>query len=162
MRAAPKIYAKDKQTFARLRSLKKHELLKLPVSAVPFCVRAQNIFAKIGIQTLADLVERTKFDLLKMQGMGRLSVDQVELCLSELELALKREAVPEAKAPEAEVEVAAPTEDGGKAEAPEEDGATGPNLRALMAEAQKATAEALKLNERMISLIERMAASGAP
>jgi len=148
-----KIYTKDKQTFARLKSLKQQDLLKVPVTAVPFCVRAQNAFDKTGIRTLGDLVVRTRFQLLKIQNMGRLSVDQAEAYLSELGLMLGTP--PEQEAFEfdpIEVEPETP-------ERPVE--AVTADLATLIAEAQRATAEALKLNERMVTLIEKMAAGGA-
>lgn len=146
-----KVYAKDKETFARLKSLKKEELLKVPVSAVPFCVRAQNAFEKIGVTTLGDLVNRTKFQLLKVQNLGRNTVAQVESYLDVLGLHLGMGPELAAEVDDFDIEddvVVTPKE-------------TAPDLRAMLAEAQKATAEALKLNERMVAIIEKMAAGGA-
>lgn len=153
-----KVYAKDKETFARLKSLKQTELLKVPVSAVPFCARAQNAFEKIGVTTLGDLVVRTKFQLLKVQNLGRNTVAQVEAYLDVLGLRLGMRPELEAAADDFDIEdeVAEAT----YAPLEEEPPVAAPDLRAMLAEAQRATAEALKLNERMVAIIEKMAAGG--
>ena len=149
-----KVYAKDKETFARLKSLKREELLKVPVSAVPFCVRAQNAFEKIGVTTLGDLVIRTKFQLLKVQNLGRNTVAQVEAYLDVLGLRLGTR--PEMEADDFDIEAIEVPYTSLEEPTP----VAAPDLRAMLAEAQKATAEALKLNERMVAIIEKMAAGG--
>lgn len=155
-----KVYAKDKETFARLKSLKNTELLKVPVSAVPFCARAQHAFEKIGVTTLGDLVVRTKFQLLKVQNLGRNTVAQVEAYLDVLGLRLGMRPELEAVGDDFDIEdeaVEVPYTPLEETPAP----VVAPDLRAMLAEAQKATAEALKLNERMVAIIEKMAAGGA-
>ena len=83
-----KVYARDRELFDRLKSLPRKELLDTHVTTVPFCVRAQNGFAKKGTETLRHLIQRRKFDLLKQQNMGRKTVEQVEAYLKELGLHL--------------------------------------------------------------------------
>ena len=83
-----KVYAKDRDLFERLKTLPRTELLNTHVTTVPFCVRAINGFKAKGVETLRDLVQKRKFDLLKQQNMGRKTVEQVVAYLGELGLHL--------------------------------------------------------------------------
>ena len=85
-----KVYVKDRPTFDRLKALSTPELLQTPVTEVPFCSRAQNAFDRMRVHTLGELTLKRRFDLLKVQNLGRKSVEEIEFYLLELGLALGR------------------------------------------------------------------------
>lgn len=83
-----KIFVKDKPIFARLKAMNDADLLATPVTAVPFCPRTLTAFARADIKTLGQVVQHARFDYLKMQNLGRKSVEQLEAYLEELGLEL--------------------------------------------------------------------------
>ncbi len=85
---AMKIYTKDKPLFAHLKALPREKLLETPVHVVPFGNRAQGVFDRRAIKTLADLAKMSRFELLKIQNLGRQTVEIIEFYLEELGLFL--------------------------------------------------------------------------
>lgn len=83
-----KIYVKDKPIFDALKGLSKEQLLATPLTKVPFGERAQNIFDRRNIGTLGDLARLSRFELLKMQNLGRTTLSLIEFYLGELGLHL--------------------------------------------------------------------------
>lgn len=83
-----KIWTKDKPLFAMLKALPSEKLLETPVHVVPFGNRAQGVFDRRGIKTIGDLARLSKFELLKMQNLGRQTVGVIEFYLEELGLYL--------------------------------------------------------------------------
>lgn len=83
-----KVFAKDRPVFSRLKAMNDEQLLMTSVTAVPFNTRAQKRLAAAGVGTLGELIVKTRYDLLKLSGMGQASVDQIEAYLGELDLSL--------------------------------------------------------------------------
>lgn len=147
-----KVYTKDKPLFSRLKAMKKADLLKVPVSTVPFCVRTQNALNRAKIGTLGELVVKRKFDLLKMQNLGRTSVAQLEAYLTELDLSLAySEEVPTDDV-EASEEVAPASAQSVIAEVKSDMVA----LTELLMEAQRLSAEMLKVNSELAKAVSSM------
>lgn len=85
---ALKIYTKDKPLFGHLKALPMEKLLETPTHVIPFGNRAQSVFDKRGIKTVGELAKLSRFELLKIQNLGRLTVDVIEFYLEELGLFL--------------------------------------------------------------------------
>lgn len=83
-----KVFAKDRPVFSRLKAMNDEQLLMTSVTAVPFNTRAQKRLAAAGVGTLGELIVKSRYDLLKLSGMGQASVDQIEAYLGELDLSL--------------------------------------------------------------------------
>ncbi len=64
------------------------ELLDKPVSVLNLSVRASNCLEAARILTVRELVSRTEPELLRVRSFGKTSLDEVELKLKELDLAL--------------------------------------------------------------------------
>lgn len=62
--------------------------LNMPVSELELSVRASNCLESAKIQTVAQLVQRSESDLLKVRSFGRTSLREVKKKLSDLGLAL--------------------------------------------------------------------------
>ena len=88
MSVALKVFTKDKPLFSRLKNLDRGVLIEMNVEVVPFANRALGGMAKAGIVSIGDLLGKSRFDLLKIPGVGRKAVDQIEFYLSELGLHL--------------------------------------------------------------------------
>lgn len=159
---ATKIFVKDKPLFERLRRLQKADLLRVPVVTVPFCVRSQSAMKRANINTLGDLVIKRRFDLLKMQNLGRRSVTQMEAYLLEVGLSLgtSPDAVREIlHAPEKVAE----SVEAGAASTPDPEGTKTPAdpvtveaVLALAAECRSLTHKAYTLNQKVATLMESM------
>jgi len=83
-----KIWEKDRRLFESLKILPREELLRTPVHVVPFGVRAEGAFKKKGVQTLGQLCGLTRYELLKMNNMGRKTIRLIGFYLGELGLRL--------------------------------------------------------------------------
>lgn len=88
MSVALKVFTKDKPLFSRLKNLERNVLLEMNVEVIPFANRALGGMEKAGIVSLGDLLGKSRFDLLKIPGVGRKAVDQIQFYLSELGLHL--------------------------------------------------------------------------
>lgn len=88
MGVALKVFTKDKPLFSRLKNMERDVLLGMNVEVIPFASRALGGMAKAGIVSIGDLLGKSRFDLLKIPGVGRKAADQIEFYLSELGLHL--------------------------------------------------------------------------
>ena len=64
------------------------ELLLRPISTLDLSVRAANCMSEQKIETVAELVRRTKDDLLQVKNFGKTSLREIEKKLKELQLEL--------------------------------------------------------------------------
>lgn len=62
------------------------DLLNRPVSELELSVRSSNCLKQAGIQTLADLVQKTEQEMLKYQNFGRKSLGEIAEMLEEIGL----------------------------------------------------------------------------
>lgn len=65
--------------------------LRLTIEEVGFSVRTFNCLKGAGIETIADLIEKTESDLMTVRNMGKKSLDEIIKKLARLGLSLKEE-----------------------------------------------------------------------
>lgn len=81
-----KIYERDRELFEAIKALPEEVRQQITVASIPFNIRAQTVFKRIGIRNLGQLQEKSRFDLMREQGMGELSYNQVAFFMQELGL----------------------------------------------------------------------------
>ena len=64
------------------------EILSRPISTLDLSVRASNCMREEKIETVAELVRRSKDDLLQVKNFGKTSLREIEKKLDELSLSL--------------------------------------------------------------------------
>ena len=65
------------------------KVLEMSIDDMDLSVRSYNCLKRAGIQTVADLTERTEEDMLKVRNLGRKSLDEVIAKLESYGLSLK-------------------------------------------------------------------------
>lgn len=55
-----------------------------PVRDMPLTVRLANVLTRARFQTVADIISRTESELLKLPKMGKVSYQDLMVCLSEI------------------------------------------------------------------------------
>ena len=66
------------------------KVLEITIEDLDLSVRSYNCLKRASINTVADLVEKTEDDMMKVRNLGRKSLDEVKKKLQELGLALKQ------------------------------------------------------------------------
>jgi DNA-directed RNA polymerase subunit alpha len=84
---------------------RRNQLLRTPISDFELSVRSRNCLAKMSIDTLGDLIQRTEAELLSYKNFGETSLQEIKdiLVAKGLRLGMRREevlAVAEAEPPE--------------------------------------------------------------
>ena len=64
--------------------------LETPIEEIEFSVRAYNCLKRAGINTVAELINRTPEDMMKVRNLGRKSLEEVLAKLKELGLQLNQ------------------------------------------------------------------------
>jgi DNA-directed RNA polymerase subunit alpha len=74
---------------------RRNQLLRTPVSDFELSVRSRNCLAKMNIQTLGDLIQRTEQELLAYKNFGETSLEEIKNLLASkgLRLGMRREEV---------------------------------------------------------------------
>jgi len=74
---------------------RRNQLLRTPISDFELSVRSRNCLAKMNIQTLGDLIQRTEAELLSYKNFGETSLQEISDILSAkgLRLGMRREDV---------------------------------------------------------------------
>lgn len=67
----------------------KSDLMKMDIDRLGLSVRAYNCLKRAGIKTVADLVDKTLDDMMKVRNLGRKALDEVLLKIEERGLKLK-------------------------------------------------------------------------
>ena len=67
----------------------KDKLLKTPIEDLEFSVRSYNCLKRAGIHTVADIVNKTEQDMIKVRNLGKKSLDEVIKKVAELDLHFK-------------------------------------------------------------------------
>ena len=65
------------------------KILETTIEDLDLSVRSYNCLKRAGINTVADLVNKTEDDMMKVRNLGRKSMDEVKKKLQELNLSLK-------------------------------------------------------------------------
>ena len=70
---------------------KQVKLMELPIEEMDLSVRSYNCLKRAGINTIEDLVKKSKSDMLKVRNLGLKSIEEVILKLESYGLSLRRE-----------------------------------------------------------------------
>ena len=68
----------------------KDKLLETPIEELEFSVRSYNCLKRAGIHTVADIVNKTEQDMMKVRNLGKKSLDEVNKKMSDLGLEFKK------------------------------------------------------------------------
>ena len=81
-----------KQLVARMKYFEESDkgILIKPIVQCNFSVRALNCLKSIDVETVADLVEHTKLDLLRIRNCGRKTITEINDFLHDNKLELRR------------------------------------------------------------------------
>ena len=67
----------------------KDKLLETPIEELEFSVRSYNCLKRAGIHTVADVVNKTEQDMMKVRNLGKKSLDEVVKKIADLGLEFK-------------------------------------------------------------------------
>lgn len=81
--------AKTMSIMSKKELSKKDKLLETPIEDLEFSVRSYNCLKRAGIHTVADIVNKTEQDMIKVRNLGKKSLDEVMNKVKELGLEFK-------------------------------------------------------------------------
>ena len=82
--------AAEAETLVVKDEVKTERVLDKIIEEMDFSVRAYNGLKRAGINTVADIVEMSEADMIKVKNLGHKSVEEVKVKLTELGLSLKK------------------------------------------------------------------------
>lgn len=91
-----KLFTEIDDTYAEVEILvekeeeKKDKVLEMSIEELELSVRASNGLKRANINTVGDLIEKTREEMSKIRNLGQKSLEEIERKLSELGLALKK------------------------------------------------------------------------
>jgi DNA-directed RNA polymerase subunit alpha len=68
----------------------KEKILEMPIEELDLSVRSYNCLKRAGINTIAELVQKTPEDMMKVRNLGKKSLEEVEEKLRAFDLSLKQ------------------------------------------------------------------------
>ncbi|MDN5346975.1 MAG: DNA-directed polymerase subunit alpha [Clostridia bacterium] len=80
----------DEVTLVEKEETKKDRLLDMSIEELDLSVRSYNCLKRAGINTVAELVQRTEEDMMKVRNLGKKSLEEVTQKLAELGLSLRQ------------------------------------------------------------------------
>lgn len=91
-----KLFTEIDDTYAEVEILvekeeeKKDKVLEMSIEELELSVRASNGLKRANINTVGDLIEKTREEMSKIRNLGQKSLEEIERKLSELGLSLKK------------------------------------------------------------------------
>ncbi|MEQ7308866.1 DNA-directed RNA polymerase subunit alpha [Lactococcus petauri] len=82
--------ASESETLVAKEEVKTERVLDKIIEEMDFSVRAYNGLKRAGINTIADIVEMSEADMIKVKNLGHKSVEEVKVKLTDLGLELKK------------------------------------------------------------------------
>lgn len=82
--------ASESETLMAKEEVKTERVLDKIIEEMDFSVRAYNGLKRAGINTVADIVEMSEADMIKVKNLGHKSVEEVKVKLTDLGLELKK------------------------------------------------------------------------
>ncbi|MFK4911469.1 DNA-directed RNA polymerase subunit alpha [Lactococcus petauri] len=82
--------ASESETLVVKEEVKTERVLDKIIEEMDFSVRAYNGLKRAGINTVADIVEMSEADMIKVKNLGHKSVEEVKVKLTDLGLELKK------------------------------------------------------------------------
>lgn len=91
-----KLFTEIDDTYAEVEILvekeeeKKDKVLEMSIEELELSVRASNGLKRANINTVGDLIEKTREEMSKIRNLGQKSLEEIEKKLKELELSFKK------------------------------------------------------------------------
>jgi len=91
-----KLFTQIDDTYAEVEILvekeeeKKDKVLEMSIEELELSVRASNGLKRANINTVGDLIEKTREEMSKIRNLGQKSLEEIERKLKELELSFKK------------------------------------------------------------------------
>ena len=82
--------AQESETLVAKEEVKTERVLDKIIEEMDFSVRAYNGLKRAGINTVADIVEMSEADMIKVKNLGHKSVEEVKIKLTDMGLELKK------------------------------------------------------------------------
>lgn len=82
--------ASESETLVAKEEVKTERVLDKIIEEMDFSVRAYNGLKRAGINTVADIVEMSEADMIKVKNLGHKSIEEVKVKLTDLGLELKK------------------------------------------------------------------------
>ena len=82
--------AKNTEILVEKEEGKKEKVLEMSIEELDLSVRSYNCLKRAGINTVADLCNKTEDDMMKVRNLGRKSLEEVHQKLEEMGLHLKQ------------------------------------------------------------------------
>lgn len=89
-----KIYEKDRELFDSVRALPEDAKKLVRLKDIPFSSRSITVFSRMGLRTLGQLQQKTRYELMREPGMGKLGYEQIVFFMQELGLPMDTLPVP--------------------------------------------------------------------
>ena len=86
---APKRLSTDVDILVEKDDKKKEKILEMNIEELDLSVRSYNCLKRAGINTVEELVQRDEDEMMKVRNLGRKSLEEVQLKLAQLGLALR-------------------------------------------------------------------------
>ena len=91
-----KLFTEIDDTYAEVEILvekeeeKKDKVLEMSIEELELSVRASNGLKRANINTVGDLIEKTREEMSKIRNLGQKSLEEIERKLKELDLSFKK------------------------------------------------------------------------
>ena len=91
-----RLFTEIDDTYAQMEILvekeedKKDKVLEMSIEELELSVRASNGLKRANINTVGDLIEKTREEMSKIRNLGQKSLEEIERKLKELELTFKK------------------------------------------------------------------------
>ena len=81
----------DMQILVSREEDKQFKLLELPIEEMDLSVRSYNCLKRAGVNTIEDLIKKSRNDMLKVKNLGIKSIDEVIQKLESYGLSLRKD-----------------------------------------------------------------------
>lgn len=69
----------------------KEKMLEMTIEELDLSVRSYNCLKRAGINSVQELTDRSEADMMKVRNLGRKSLEEVKVKLTDLGLSLRKE-----------------------------------------------------------------------
>jgi DNA-directed RNA polymerase subunit alpha len=83
--------AKNAEFMVEKEETHKEKMLEMTIEELDLSVRSYNCLKRAGINTVQELTDRSEADMMKVRNLGRKSLEEVKVKLTDLGLSLRKE-----------------------------------------------------------------------
>ncbi|AMV61155.1 DNA-directed RNA polymerase alpha subunit [Pediococcus damnosus] len=83
--------AKDAEIMVEKEETHKEKMLEMSIEEIDLSVRSYNCLKRAGINTVQELTDKTEAQMMKVRNLGRKSLEEVKVKLTDLGLSLRNE-----------------------------------------------------------------------